>query len=178
MKLEAPQKLWAHSFPGQWGRHEEGSLFFHVPLIFTSLVSLFTEWWVRRITFSPTHYTQSGTGNISFSTRKQRPRCYWKCRYCNCGHKSNCSYKSLQLLNTKKKKKSAILWATATINCRWNILSSKLGTNYWLYFLLQKCFIYIICMCVSGIQLILCKGYRNWSIHVKLILYPIFALYA
>lgn len=105
MKLEAPQKLWAHSFPGQWGRHEEGSLFFHVPLIFTSLVSLFTEWWVRRITFSPTHYTQSGIGNISFSTRKQRPRCYWKCRHCNCGHKSNCSYKSLQLLNTKKKKK-------------------------------------------------------------------------
>ena len=108
MKLEVPQKLWAQSFPGQWGRHEEGSLFFRVPLIFTSLVSLFTEWWVKRVTFSTTHPTQSGIGSFSFSTRKQRPRCYWKYRQCNCGNKSNCPSKPLQLLNTKKKKNAPV----------------------------------------------------------------------
>ena len=105
VKLEVPQKWWSWRLTGQWGKHGAGPSFLQVPLMLTSLVSLFIEWWVRRVTFSPIHSTQSGIGNVSFSTGKQRPRGSWKCRECNCGNKSNCPCKSLQLLNTERNKK-------------------------------------------------------------------------
>lgn len=58
VKLDASPKLWAHSFPGQWERRDDdGSLFLQQPPILTPMVSSFTEWWVRRVAFSPTHPT-------------------------------------------------------------------------------------------------------------------------
>ena len=168
IKLEVPQKLWAHSFPGQGGRVcDDGLLPFQVPLIITSLVSLFIEWWVKRGTFSPTHSTGFGTGNIPFSTMKPKPRCYWKCRQCNCGNKSNCSFKSLQLLITKKKQKSTILWVTTNISYRWNILlfKYKLLIMHSFIEILHKLYIYI-CMYIHIKLLCLYLVYNSFFVKI------------
>ena len=74
VKLEVPQQLWVHSFTGQWGRHDDGSWFLQVPLILTSLVSLFTGWWAWGSLFLQHIPHSLALGKVHFQQGSKGPR--------------------------------------------------------------------------------------------------------